>query len=45
MDYEASIDAEKKVWFGKARIPASYFPPNVTKFNAYAIHGVDSHRT
>ncbi|XP_023372351.1 UPF0462 protein C4orf33 homolog isoform X1 [Otolemur garnettii] len=26
-------------WEGKAYLPWSYFPPNVTKFNAFAIHG------
>ncbi|KAL5012130.1 hypothetical protein ScPMuIL_010681 [Solemya velum] len=26
-------------WRGQAIIPAGYFPPNVVKFNAYAIHG------
>lgn len=26
-------------WTGCAFVPASYFPPKVTKFNAYAIHG------
>lgn len=26
-------------WSGCAFVPASYFPPKVTKFNAYAIHG------
>ena len=25
--------------FRSALIPKSYFPPNVSKFNAYAIHG------
>ena len=28
-----------KVWRGEAFIPNEYFPPNVDKFNAYAIHG------
>lgn len=26
-------------WTGCAFVPASYFPPKITKFNAYAIHG------
>ena len=26
-------------WTGTAHIPFEYFPPSVTKFNAYAIHG------
>ena len=25
-------------WIGEAIIPAEYFPPNVTKMNAFAIH-------
>jgi hypothetical protein len=44
LEYEASIDVEKEVWFGRARIPASYFPPNITRFNAYAIHGTGDER-
>lgn len=31
-------------WRGQAVLPRSYFPPGVTKFNAYAIHGQDSGR-
>ncbi|KAK4291429.1 hypothetical protein Pmani_035741, partial [Petrolisthes manimaculis] len=31
-------------WKGSAMIPPGYFPPNVTRMNAYAIHGVDSKR-
>ncbi|KAK3853212.1 hypothetical protein Pcinc_040234, partial [Petrolisthes cinctipes] len=31
-------------WKGSAMIPPGYFPPNVTRMNAYAIHGVDSTR-
>ena len=33
-----STDANKKRWSGEADVPADYFPPNVTHFNAYAIH-------
>ena len=44
MSYESRIDEEKRVWFGKAVIPGSYFPPNVTRFNAYAIHGTGEDR-
>ena len=29
---------------GEAVIPREYFPPGVTKFNAYAIHGEDEDR-
>merc|ERR1719270_231905 len=38
VNYGAFIDREKKRWQGHAIIPADYFPPNVTHFNAYAIH-------
>ena len=31
-------DENKKRWSGVAHVPADYFPPNVTHFNAYAIH-------
>ena len=31
-------DENKKRWSGEAIVPADYFPPNVTHFNAYAIH-------
>ena len=31
-------DKIKKRWSGVADVPADYFPPNVTHFNAYAIH-------
>ena len=27
------------MWRGEARLPRDYFPPDVTLFNAYAIHG------
>jgi len=42
---ETNIIEEENSWTGKAYIPASYFPVNVTKFNAYAIHGKDETRT
>ena len=45
MDYSASIDREKQTWTGTARVPGSYFPPDVTRWNAYAIHGTDDSRT
>ncbi|XP_045687143.1 UPF0462 protein C4orf33 homolog [Phyllostomus hastatus] len=32
-------------WEGTACIPWSYFPPNVTKFNAFAIHGSKDKRS
>ena len=37
--YVADVDAGSGRWKGEARIPVSYFPPNITRFNAYAIHG------
>merc|ERR1719150_3565370 len=45
MDYSASINLEKKTWTGRARVPASYFPPNVQRWNAYVIHGEGEART
>jgi len=32
-------------WEGRAIIPSSYLPPNVTRVNAYAIHGSGENRT
>jgi hypothetical protein len=32
-------------WEGKAFLPWSYFPPNVTKFNSFAIHGSKDNRS
>ena len=32
-------------WEGSAFIPWSYFPPNVTKFNLFAIHGSKDERS
>ena len=42
-----SFISEKKNdhWSGRAFIPVDYFPPRVTKFNAYAIHGTGNGRT
>ena len=31
-------------WTGRASVPLEYFPPRVSKFNAYAIHGSGSGR-
>ncbi|KAK3099705.1 hypothetical protein FSP39_008331 [Pinctada imbricata] len=42
MNYTATITKGK--WEGVAYIPAEYFPPKVSKFNAYAIHGSGSDR-
>jgi len=44
LDYTSNVDVSSKTWTGTARIPASYFPSNVTKFNAYAIHGTGDDR-
>lgn len=35
--YSADIEGDR--WTGEAILPRGYFPPGVTKFNAYAIHG------
>jgi len=40
-----SVDIKGQEWTATARIPACYFPPNVHKWNAYAIHGVGEERT
>jgi len=39
LEYTAVIDEENKTWKGSAIIPIDYFPPEVAKINAYAIHG------
>lgn len=44
LEYSASIDQAAGVWRGEARIPGDYFPPDVTLFNAYAIHGTGADR-
>jgi len=44
MDYSSTIDRATMTWTGKAVVPGSYFPPNVTKFNGYAIHGTEDNR-
>ena len=36
---EFSVKIETNVWQGEATLPHTYFPPCVSKFNAYAIHG------
>ncbi|CAH1777636.1 unnamed protein product [Owenia fusiformis] len=42
VDYTSKINGS--TWTGLARIPLNYFPPNVTMFNAYAIHGSGDQR-
>ena len=44
LEYTATINRETKTWSGEARVPLSYFPPDVTLFNAYAIHGTGEER-
>ncbi|KAJ8316698.1 hypothetical protein KUTeg_005750 [Tegillarca granosa] len=38
IEYKASLDNEG-FWTGEAVIPGELFPPKVSKFNAYTIHG------
>ena len=38
MEFKADIDKEGGRWTGQAVIPADQFPPNVTRFNAFAAH-------
>ncbi|XP_064637084.1 UPF0462 protein C4orf33 homolog [Lineus longissimus] len=45
LKFEAQIEIFDQRWTGVAEIPIKYFPQNVTKFNAYAIHGADEGRT
>ncbi|XP_052076783.1 UPF0462 protein C4orf33-like [Mytilus californianus] len=42
LSYTATINKNK--WTGRVTIPGTYFPPKVTKFNAYAIHGSGNRR-
>lgn len=42
LTYNATITGN--TWSGVANISADYFPPKVTKFNAYAVHGCGSDR-
>lgn len=44
LEYEGKINRETMRWTGFAKIPEAYFPPCVTRFNAYAIHGTNSNR-
>lgn len=44
IDFEAFRASNNQSWQGVAIIPATFLPPNVTKMNAYAIHGVDEKR-
>ncbi|CAG7816152.1 unnamed protein product [Allacma fusca] len=40
--YLSSVEGDR--WMGEAIIPFSYFPANVSRFNAYAIHRSDPNR-
>ncbi|XP_077983894.1 UPF0462 protein C4orf33 homolog [Glandiceps talaboti] len=42
LDYQATLRGN--TWTGVAKLPMEYFPPNTTKFNAYAIHGSGNSR-
>ncbi|XP_068227156.1 uncharacterized protein [Palaemon carinicauda] len=44
LDYFAERDETAGTWKGSAMIPPEYFPPKVSRMNAYAIHGVDDER-
>ncbi|XP_064084860.1 uncharacterized protein LOC135200292 isoform X1 [Macrobrachium nipponense] len=44
LDYFAVRDEATGTWKGSAMIPPDYFPPKVSRVNAYAIHGVDDQR-
>ncbi|KAG8505390.1 UPF0462 protein C4orf33 [Galemys pyrenaicus] len=33
------VSRGERTWEGRAFLPWSYFPPGVSRFNAYAIHG------
>lgn len=45
LEYKITERTDNGHWQGRAIIPAEYLPPNVTKLNAYAIHGSGSNRT
>jgi len=42
---DVSTNRTNGTWEGRAVIPVDYLPPNVTKMNAYAIHGSGNNRT
>ncbi|XP_052221825.1 UPF0462 protein C4orf33 homolog isoform X3 [Dreissena polymorpha] len=45
IQYTSNVINGGATWVGVAHVPAHYFPPKVTKFNAYAIHGSGAGRT
>lgn len=42
---EVGLGGQPGTWRGSTVIPHGYFPPNVTRMNAYAIHGVGEDKT
>ncbi|XP_065185687.1 UPF0462 protein C4orf33 homolog isoform X2 [Sycon ciliatum] len=44
LEFTANVDKSGGRWTGEALIPLEYFPPSVTHFNAYAIHGTGDDR-
>ncbi|XP_040106468.1 UPF0462 protein C4orf33 homolog isoform X1 [Oryx dammah] len=45
LDLSFKVSRGEAKWEGSAFIPWSYFPPNVTKFNSFAIHGSKDERS
>uniref|UniRef100_A0A8C2PHC3 Uncharacterized protein n=1 Tax=Capra hircus TaxID=9925 RepID=A0A8C2PHC3_CAPHI len=45
LDLSFKVSRGEAKWEGSAFIPWSYFPPNVTKFNLFAIHGSKDERS
>lgn len=41
LKYHSQINRQTKRWYGKAIIPLDYFPSQVDRMNAYAIHNQD----
>ena len=42
LEFTAIMDSPSNgMWTGQAVVPHGYLPPNVSKFNAYAIHGAE----
>uniref|UniRef100_A0AC34RFI5 Uncharacterized protein n=1 Tax=Panagrolaimus sp. JU765 TaxID=591449 RepID=A0AC34RFI5_9BILA len=44
VDIEVENNFDMNTWHCRFEIPLAFFPAKVTKFNAYAIHGVNSER-
>ncbi|XP_012996220.1 UPF0462 protein C4orf33 homolog isoform X2 [Cavia porcellus] len=45
LDLSFKVSREETKWEGQALLPWNYFPPNVTKFNSFAIHGSKGKRS